>query len=57
MNIKEFVDKIIEDGKISRREYEEFLLKVNEDNKIDFEETLQIKRLRNLIEKNQLKVE
>ncbi len=57
MSIKELVDRIIEDGVITKAEHEEFLLKVKENGKIDSEESKQISRLRKMIEKGELKIE
>ncbi len=57
MSIKELVDRIIEDGVITKAEHEEFLLKVKENGKIDSEESKQISRLREMIEKGELKIE
>ena len=56
MSIKKLVDRIIEDGVITKAEYEEFLRKVKEDDKIDQEESKQIARLREMIEKGELQV-
>ena len=57
MSIKKLVDRIIEDGVITKAEHEEFLRKVKEDDKIDQEESKQISRLREMIEKGELKIE
>ncbi len=56
MSIKKLVDRIIEDGVITKAEHEKFLRKVKEDDKIDQEESKQISRLREMIEKGELKV-
>ena len=56
MSIKKLVDRIIEDGVITKAEHEEFLRKVKEDDKIDQEESKQTSRLREMIEKGELKV-
>ena len=57
MNIKERVDKIIEDKIITRAEYQEFLESVMDDGEIDPQESEQITRLRKLIDSGKLKVE
>ena len=56
MSIQKLVDRIIEDGVITKAEHEEFLRKVKEDDKIDQEESKQISRLREMIEKGELQV-
>ncbi len=57
MSIKETVDRIMADKKMTRAEYEQFFLQVMDDTKIDAEENEQITRLRELIEKKEIKVE
>ena len=57
MSIKDMVDQIIANGVITKEEHEAFLRKVNEDNKIDPEESKQISRIRKMIEEGTLKVE
>ncbi len=57
MSIKQLVDRIVADGVITKAEHEEFLRKVKEDGKIDKEESEQISRLREMIEKGELKIE
>ncbi len=57
MSIKETVDRIMADKKMTRAEYEQFFLQIMDDTKIDAEENEQITRLRELIEKKEIKVE
>ena len=57
MSIKELVDRIVEDGVLTRDEYQEFFLDVREDKVIDPEESVQIKRIQSMIDNGALKVE
>ena len=54
--IKELVDRIIEDGVMSKEEHEEFIKRVNADGEVDEEEATQITRLFQLISEGKLKV-
>ena len=57
MNIKNYVDKILEDGKLTREEYLRFMYAVQEDGKIDNEEREQINRIFDLIKNGKITVE
>ena len=57
MNIKTFVDKIVQDGKLTREEHLQFLYAVQEDGKVDSEEREQINRIFNMIKNGEIKVE
>jgi polyhydroxyalkanoate synthesis regulator phasin len=57
MNIKTFVDKIVQDGKLTREEHLQFLYAVQEDGKVDNEEREQINRIFNMIKNGEIKVE
>jgi len=57
MSIKELVDKILADGKITKEEHIQFQLAITEDGKIDREEKEQINRILDLIEKGEVIVE
>ena len=57
MSIKELVDRIVEDGVLTRDEYQEFFLDVREDKVVDPEESVQIKRIQSMIDNGALKVE
>lgn len=55
-SIKELVDKIIEDGVLTREEHDSFIDQVHADGEIDQEESEQISRLFKLIQDGTLKV-
>ena len=57
MNIKNYVDKILEDGKLTREEHLRFMYAVQEDGKIDNEEREQINRVFDLIKSGKVTVE
>jgi len=57
MSIKERVDRIIADGRLSRLEHEQFQRVVHEDSEIDAEENQQIQRLLNMVTEGKLVVE
>ena len=54
MNIKERVDKIIEDNILTETEYGELVLSIEADGKIDAAENEQLCRLNALLESGQL---
>jgi len=56
-DIKNLVDKIIEDGIISDSEYQDLLMKIHSDGKIDQEEKKQIDRVYNLIKDGKIVVQ
>ena len=56
MNIKELVDQIVEDGKLTLEEHIQFIKAVNEDGVIDEEEYKQITRILEMIKNGELKV-
>jgi polyhydroxyalkanoate synthesis regulator phasin len=56
MSIKDLVDRIIEDGKMTKAEHAEFLKAIREDGSIDSEEMEQVKRLKDLIDSGALEV-
>ena len=56
MDIKERVDKIIEDHYITKAEQEELIKAIDADGKIDDQEIEQIKRLLKLIHQKKVKV-
>ncbi len=53
-NIKEMVDKYVEDGVMTREEHEEFIKLVHQDGVIDDEESEQISRIFSLINEGKL---
>ncbi len=57
MNIKTFVDKIVQDGKLTSEEHLQFLYAVQEDGKVDNEEREQINRIFNMIKNGEIKIE
>ena len=56
MSIKDLVDRIIADGKITINEHEELLNAVHANGKIDEEENEQITRIINMINRGELKL-
>lgn len=54
INIKEMVDKYVEDGVMTRQEHEEFIQLVHKDGVIDEAESEQISRIFNLINEGKL---
>jgi len=56
-SIKELADKILEDGKISKEEYQEFLQTIHADGTVDAEEKEQIDRIHQLIKEGKVEVE
>jgi len=57
MSIKERVDRLIADGRLSRLEHEQFQRAVQEDSEIDAEENQQIQRLLQMVTEGKLTVE
>jgi polyhydroxyalkanoate synthesis regulator phasin len=57
MNIKQVVDKIVADGKITHQEHMEFLTAVYQNGKIDHNDRQQVNRLIDLITRGEIKVE
>ncbi len=57
MSIKELVDRIVRDGRLTQYEQKQLLKKVNEDGKIDQEEHEQLTRVLEMIKNGELKVE
>lgn len=57
MNIKEFVDRIVSDGRLTLNEHKQLLRKIHEDGKIDEEESEQLTRILEMIKNGELKVE
>ena len=57
MNIKELVDRIVSDGRLTLSEHKQLLKKINEDGKIDQEEHEQLARVLEMIKNGALKVE
>ena len=56
MNIKELVDRIVSDGRLTVREHNLLLEKIHKDGKIDQEENEQITRILNMIKNGKLKL-
>lgn len=56
MNIKELVDRIVKDGKITVREHKELLDAISENGVIDEEENEQINRVINMINNGEVEV-
>ncbi len=57
MSIKELVDRIVSDGRLTLSEHKQLLKKINEDGKIDQEEHEQLARVLEMIKNGTLKVE
>ncbi|MFC1516589.1 hypothetical protein ACFL7E_07520 [Thermodesulfobacteriota bacterium] len=57
MNIKELVDRIVSDGRLTLKEHKLLLRKINLDGKMDQEEHDQVTRILEMIKKGKLKVE
>ena len=56
MNIKELVDKIVSDGRLTVNEHKLLLRKIHKDGKIDQKENEQITRVLNMIKNGKLKL-
>jgi len=56
VSIVDLVDRILEDGVLTRAEQEEFMTAVMEDNNVSEDELAQMQRVIELIEAGQLKV-
>lgn len=56
-DIKDLTNRILEDGVITRSEYNEFLAAVHEDGKIDAAEKEQIDRIYELIKLGKIELE
>jgi len=56
MNIKELVDRIISDGRLTLSEHKQLLKKINKDGEIDQEENEQITRVLEMIKNGELRV-
>ena len=54
MNIKELVDRIVSDGRLTLNEHKYLIKKINEDGKIDQEENEQITRVLSMIKNGKL---
>ena len=57
MNIKELVDRIVADGKLTKEEHLEFQSAIMADGKLDKEEKEQLKRILDMIEQGKLTIE
>ena len=57
MNIKELVDRIVSDGRLTLSEHKKFLKIINKDEQIDQEENEQITRVLEKIKNGELKIE
>ena len=57
MDIKTMVDRIVKDGRLTRKELQQFQSAVYEDGKIDDEENAQITRLFEMVQRGELEVE
>lgn len=55
-SIKEFFDKIIEDGVITREEHDDFMDSIYGDGKVDEEESAQISRMFQLVKEGKIKI-
>ncbi len=57
MSIKELVDRIVSDGRLTLYEHKQLLKKINEDGKIDQEEHEQLARVLEMIKNGSLKID
>ncbi|MBC8394228.1 MAG: hypothetical protein H8E17_16880 [Deltaproteobacteria bacterium] len=57
MNIKELVDRIVSDGRLTLSEHKQLLKRINKYGEIDQEENEQITRVLEMIKNGELRVE